>query len=69
MNSRTNFMMHSCAVTHPNLYLSCFISVIVRKLLLRRTMNIYNANECIVVTYLFKEICEKDGTHKKNIIV
>ena len=59
MNSRTtcNFMMHPCAVIHPNpnLHLLCFMSVIIRELLLRRTMNLYNVNVCIVVTYLFKE--------------
>jgi len=61
-------MIHPCAVTHPNsnLHLPYFFSVIVWELLLRRTMNIYNANGCIVVTYLFKD--ERGGTHKKNII-
>jgi len=51
-------LMHPCAVTHPNpnLHLTCFIFVIVRELLLRKTMNTYNANECIVVTYLFKDV-------------
>jgi len=31
-------------------------------------MNTYNANGCIVVTYLFKDVV-KEAEHKKNIIV
>ena len=71
MNSRTNFMVHSaCAVTHqnPNFRLLYFISVIVWELeeVLRGTINTYNANGCIVVTYLFKDVVKE--VDKKNII-
>jgi len=67
MNSRTNFMMHPCVVTHPNpnLHLPCFISVIVWELLLRRIMNTYNDNECIVITYLFKDVMKEAEYIKK----
>jgi len=49
---------------NPNLHHASFL--IVRELLLRRTKNTYNANGCIVITYLFKDIV-KEAEHIKKI--
>jgi len=59
-------MMHPYAVTHPNPNSIYYAFVIVRELLLRKTMNTYNANRCIVVTYLFKDVV-KEAEHIKKI--
>jgi len=71
MNSRINFMMHPCAVTpiriQPPLTILHFCDR-TETLLLQRTMNTYNANGCIVVTYLFKDVI-KEAEHIKKIML
>ena len=67
MNSRTNFMMHSCTVTHPNPNLHLLHFCDRMGTAPSKNHELMLMNVCCNISV--QRCYEKDETHKKNIII